>query len=110
MQVLQDGGFIDSFQVSWGSRLINPNLRDLGADRQEGAAMDNSSSDADTFQVSSVRITILLIQALSSIFVGTYWLLRCLSARSQLCARQANLEGSGTVFSPRMPAVKSSTC
>ena len=50
-QVLQDGGFIDSFQVSWGSRRINPNLRDLGADRQEGLAMDSSGSDADTFQV-----------------------------------------------------------
>ena len=55
MQVLRDGGFVDRFQVSWGSRLINPDLRELGADRQDAAASGNSNADANTFQVCTGR-------------------------------------------------------
>ncbi len=47
-QVLKDGGFVDSFQVSWGSLQINPNLRVL--DEDSGSATD-SSADANVFQV-----------------------------------------------------------
>ena len=41
---------MDSFQVSWGSLQINPNLRVL--DEDSGSATD-SSADANVFQVNA---------------------------------------------------------
>ena len=50
LQVLKDGGFVEGYQVSWGSRRIDPTLRALDADPADAAASD-SSADANVFQV-----------------------------------------------------------